>query len=807
MNAEPAWDHVADRGTLVALEWPEYLALLAELASTDLGAAAIRSSPPLPSRDDHELRGQQVAEMELLLLEGALVPLEDEPIEPRRGRLQARRDLEGADLVVLARALDAALAARRRIDEDERLVALPRLVATLEPLEPLVQQTRRVLDERGEIRDDASPALLRLREQVRRRRDEVYGVLHEQMAQHRELLADETFPVRDGRVVLVVQSSGRPHLDGLVHGRSGTGRSVYLEPLAAVGANNALRQASDDELAERARLLRELADAWRAAVDGVIEALVILTALDRLQALARFAGRIEGRVADLDPDQWLRLVDARHPLLEPRLEHLREQALGSAGHRGVVVGLDLELDAATRVVAITGANAGGKTVSLKTVGLALLATRAGMPFPLARGSALPWPERIVAAVGDEQDVLQERSTFSGRLERIRAALEVADRGTVVLLDELGSGTDPEEGSALSAAVVESLLARGSRVLVTTHLAALAAHVAALPGSTTAGMDFDPEHGTPRYRLRLGPVAGSQALALARRLGFPRDLLERAESLLGHEAMRLRRTIAEAEALRERLQQELAEVEARTAGVERERQQLAAESERLRATTKEVARDTARRLESFRVQVREHLGVELARLEQELGAGRRRGLVPAAIERLFADAAEVVPSTPVEESPEPLAVGATVRHRSLGWVGKVERCEPGREVEVIAGGMRLRAPAADLVTTKAPAPQRERSRREPSSPRREPLAATTPEVGSELKLVGERVEAALARLDTFLDAALQSGHERVRVVHGHGTGRLRRAVREALRRHPGVAEVAGAGPDEGGEGATIVTMRR
>lgn len=806
MNTQPSWDHVADRGSLAALEWPEYLALLAELASSDLGAAAIRASPPLPSREDHELRQRQVAETELVLLEGALIPLEEEPIEPRRTRLLARRDLEGADLVVLARALGIVIAAKRRIEHDQRLLALPEVVAILAPLEPLVDQTRRVLDERGEIRDDASPALLRLREQVRRRRDEVYGVLQQQMAEHRELLADETFPVRDGRVVLVVQSSGRPHLDGLVHGRSGTGRSVYLEPLAAVGANNALRQASDDELAERARLLRELADAWRAAVDAVIEALGILTELDRLQALARFAGQIEGRVADLDPDQWLRLVDARHPLLEPRLEHLRERALGSAGHRGPVVGLDLELDAATRVVAITGANAGGKTVSLKTVGLALLATRAGMPFPLARASALPWPERIVAAVGDEQDVLQERSTFSGRLERIRAALEVADSGTVVLLDELGSGTDPEEGSALSAAVIERLLARGSRVLATTHLAALAAHVAALPGSTTAGMDFDPERGTPRYRLRLGPVAGSQALALARRLGFPGDLLERAEALLGHEAMRLRRTIAEAEALRERLAQELAEVELRTAGVERERRQLAAEAERLRATTKEVARDTARRLESFRVQVREHLGTELARLEQELGAGRRRGLVPAALERLFESAAEVVPATSVEENGEPLRVGVTVRHKSLGWVGKVERCDPGREVEVIAGGMRLRAAATDLVTTTVATPDRQRPRRATPSARQDHGVAAT-EVGSELMLVGERVEAALVRLDAFLDAALRSGHERVRVVHGHGTGRLRRAVREALRRHPAVAEVVGAGPDEGGEGATIATLRR
>lgn len=808
-NAEPSassrrWIEIADPATLAALDWEAYLELIAHLAATDLGVSRVLGVAPLSSPEAHAERLADASEVERALLEGPLVPATDEPVAAAAAAIGGSGDLEGSQLVLLAGLLGALERLRERVADD----SLPRLatrLARLPSLDALLALTRQTLDPRGEIRDDASPALRRLREGVRRRREEVYGVLRSVMEAHREDLADEVFPVRDGRVVLVVQSAARGRLGGLLHGRSGTGRSVYLEPLAAVEVNNALRQASDEEQAERSRLLRRLVDAWRAAAPVVGQAFDLLAELDALQSAARFAELCEARIPFLSEDGTVRLAGARHPLLEPRLEDLRREALGSSGHQGAVVPLELELAAELQALAVTGPNAGGKTVALKTVGLCVLAARAGLPFPCARATAVPWLVAVAAAIGDEQDVLRERSTFSGRLERVRAALEVAAPGALVLLDELGSGTDPEEGAALGAALVEAFLARGARVLLTTHLAALAAHLADLAGAATAAMEFDPERGQPRFRLRIGAPAGSHALALARRLGLPEAVLGRAEALLGEEAARLRRTLAEVETLRERLREE--EVAARAARLEIERLAQSLETERFELATarREVGREATRRLASFRAEVQSRLAAVQRELEEQLRAGRRRGVVAGAVEALFADAPVAEGEEEPAVDPGALVVGSRVRHRLLGWSGRIAAVD-GERVEVAAsGGMRLRAQAGELVAEQGPDPQRVARpvKLRPGST----SDASERSVSSELVLIGKRIEDALAELEQYLDQALLAGWERVRIVHGHGTGRLRRAVREALARHRGVVEASAAADNEGGDGATIAILGR
>lgn len=808
----PTWDNVADPATRAALDWPAYLALVAASTVTDLGRTRLATAPPLASLTDQAHHAIRFAEIERLLLDGALIAGVEEELAPLAAGLRGRADLDGRALVVLAAILDQLERLRLRLRDD--LPSLTAQLAEVPVLSDVVRRTGRTLDGRGDVRDDASPLLVRLREDVRRRRDSVYATLREVMESHRDALADDTFPVRDGRVVLVVQSGARGRLDGLLHGRSGTGRSLYVEPIVAVEANNALRQATDEEAAERQRVLRELADAWRAALPAIDLALATIADLDALQAAARFAARCDARLCAVAGDDDLRLSAARHPLLEPRLESVREEALGSPGHRGAVVPLDLDMPPTLRALGITGPNAGGKTVALKTVGLAVLAARAGLPFPAHHATIVPWVGRLVATIGDDQDVLQERSTFSGRLERIRTGLDLAAPGSLVLLDELGSGTDPEEGAALGAAIVEALLAAGARVLLTTHLAILAAHLGTLGGTATAAMDFDPDRGQPRFRLRIGPPSGSQALALARRLGYPEALTNRAEALLGVEAARLRRTLAEVEALREELRQHTISAELARRDLERERETLERERQDLAATRREVGRDYARRLESFRIQVRNQLATEQDRLEEALLGGRRRGLVTEAVERLFEDA-----PTPPPEPAGPaasLVVGTTVRHRTLGWSGKILEVDPQRGIEVlVGGGMRLRLRPEDLLAGSAPPPPQGHSAAAAAARRSENLRRPpsrvalpdTPEVAGELMLVGRRVEDALSTLDEHLDRAARAGTERLRIVHGHGTGRLRRAVREHLRHHPVVVESMAAERDEGGDGATIAILAR
>ena len=784
---------VASRATLEALDLPKLLAMLAGQAATDLGRARLLGLRPLADAGTLADRRRRYAEAADLLAEGgALVPGFEEPLGALLGELESERcELEGGDLVSLAAAVRAASTAARRT------VAGPLAEAARElpDLEPWRRRVGKALDGRGRVRDDASPELRKLRRRVQRVREALYGELRETAAASRELLSEETIPLHDGRLVLLVQAGARGRMPGLVHGRSASGRSLYFEPLAAVEANNRLQETASEERAERQRILDELLGEARRRAADLRLLLDFLGELDVLQAAWRYAGRADGRLAEIGGDHELRLVAAHHPLLEPRLADLRLDALGEEGHTGRSVPTDLELRPDRRLVVVTGPNAGGKTVTLKTVGLTVLAHQCGLPVLAAAGSRLPLLRRVTAAVGDEQDMLRDRSTFSGRLQRLAEVWDLSGPDSLVLVDELGSGTDPEEGAALAIALLEALLEKGGLALLTTHLTPLAAAALESDGAWCAAMEFEPETGEPTFRLRPGSPGGSEALSLARRLGLPAAWLDRAEDLLGAEHRDLRRLLAEVETVRG----ELAEAES---AARREADRLTAERRRLeeeRGALAEERRKLGRRLrgqlEAFQRDVRAGLRRELDDMRQAVADGRRKGLVGTAAERLFADA-PVVETAPAASS-GPVAVGAEVRHRGLGWRGTLKAVR-GASAEVVVSGKRLRCPVAELEPVAA----------QPAAGARPAATVATPDVAppaAELKLIGMRVEPALDEVDLYLDRALLAGLDQVRVVHGHGSGRLRQAVREHLRHHPAVAAHRPGRKGEGGNGATVVSL--
>jgi len=375
----------------------------------------------------------------------------------------------------------------------------------------------------------------------------------------------------------------------------------------------------------------------------------------------------------------------------------------------------------------------------------------------------------------------------------------------VLLDELGSGTDPEEGAALAGALLEGLVGRGAMVLLTTHLGRVAGEAMEMPGAAVAAMEFDPRTGEPRYRLLPGPPGGSEAIALARRLGLARELLQSAEARLGVEGRDYRRLLAEVEALRHDLARRLADAERERARGAQERERLERERAELEAERRSVAQRQKRELEAFRAKVRGELGAVAERVREDLRAGKRRGVAEAATAELFAQAPEL-PAVQ-EEATGPLVVGGRVRHRALGWEGVLEKLERGR-AEVRVGGKRLRARPEELggvggADARGGAPAAAAPSR---ALRPTPVTPDSPDVPMELMLIGERSEPALDRLDVYLDEALRAGREEVRVVHGHGSGRLRQAVREHLRAHPAVASFRPGEEGEGGNGATVVRLR-
>jgi len=806
--------------TAAALEWPAVRALVAELAATDLGRERAVGLAPAEDREELERRRGRFAEAARLLPDGRLVPSFEQPVGELLERLETGRPpLAGADLVRLAGLLAASERAQARIAQaggtggSEEGTACPELAALAAPLADLSALRREIeskLDRRGDVREDASPELVSLRRRIRSVRDELYRELGGFVVEHAESLGDETIPMRGGRLVVVLDSGARGRVPGLVHGRSGTGRSFYFEPLGVVERNNTLQQATEDEDAERRRILAELVRAARRALPELARHAAFAGELDLLQAAHRFGELAGGRPAEVAPAGELELVGARHPLLDPRLAELRAAALGQPGHEGEVVPLDLTLSPATRALVVTGPNAGGKTVALKTAGLIALMAQSGLPVPAGAGTRLPVLSRLVATVGDEQDLLTDRSTFSGRLLRLEEAWHAAGPDSLVLLDELGSGTDPEEGAALGIALLEGLVARGALTVITTHLTQLAAAAIETEGAACAAMEFSAATGEPTFRLLPGPPGASEALALARRLGLPAEWLDRAEARLGAGHRELQRLLAEVDEVRRELADARDRAAAEAADAGKLRRRLEEREAELAEERRTVGKRLQAELEAFRLETRERLAAEAERIRREVEErGRRKGLAAEATARLF-ESAPQVPEETVEERGGPLVVGEPVRHRALGWEGKLEKLDRGR-AEVAVRGKRVRCKADALTpaggeAAKAAATPRRRRDAKVSYDLAAGDGGGAPDVPAELHLLGQRVEPALAALDDYLDRALLSARPDVRVVHGHGTGRLRDAVREHLRSHPAVAGQRPGAPNEGGDGATVVTLR-
>jgi DNA mismatch repair protein MutS2 len=784
--------------TVEALEFPGLLRLVADGAGTDVGREKILSLTPSSDSEEIAMAVARGTEVVRLLEDGPLVPTLEDPLAHMIDDFVGRRTIiDGRHLVRVREFLAISLAARQRIEKaDPATTALAELSDPLPDLTALAKRLTDCLDARGQIRDGASPLLASLRRQGQKVRQKTYSVLEKYARNHGEELAEDTIPYHDDRLVVLMRSGSKGRLSGLVHGRSGSGQSFYFEPLEVVDANNELRAVRDEESAERRRILNELIDATVSDLEELRGHMEFVAELDLHQAAARWAKRSQGIWPTIERGGTYRLESARHPLLDPALADLRERALGQAGHGGELVPLSMELSETERVLVITGPNAGGKTVALKTLGLLALAAHCGLPVPVTGGTRLPLLDRVVASVGDEQDLLADRSTFSGRLLRLKEAWEWAGPATLVLLDELGSGTDPDEGAALGIGLVEGLVEKGALAAISSHLTRLAAAALDLDGAFCAAMAFDTESGRPTYQLLPGTPGGSEAIALARRLGLPDEWIDRAEEMLGAEHGRLQRLLAEVETVRDELAGELGRTQSENRRLEAEVEASVVAREELEVARNKAGKEAQRAVGEFRRTVRKRLGREVERLKGELESGRRRGLEAAAIERIFRDS----PAPEPERSSIPVTVGIRVRHRGLGWEGTVEKLARNR-AEVAVKGKRVLCSVDELdgLEAEARSPQGGRPIRAVSTPVLDELP------GKEIQLRGERVEAALEMLETYLDRVLLAGMAEVRVVHGHGTGRLKQAVRELLEHHAAVGKWRPGGRGEGGDGATVVSL--
>ncbi|MFL5962963.1 MAG: endonuclease MutS2 [Gaiellaceae bacterium] len=767
---------------LAALELPAITARLAAAAATELGAE--RAGTLLPATDVAEVVARQALTSEAVaLLESAQEPQLAGIADVREAAARAERDgmLGPAELRAITTAVRVALAARRLVVEQRALAPLlhERLTSIDPALAPVADEIDRCIEEDGsDVRDTASPLLRRLRRELRngaaRVREELARVARSSDVQ--EALQEQFLAERGGRPVLAVRASARSKVPGIVHDASSTGQTLFVEPFAVVELNNQLAEAAAEAREEAERILRELSSSVAAHANALV-ALVETTAHVDLVLASGTLSRAWGGAPVTVSDE-VRLLGARHPLLD----------------RATAVAIELDFGA-LRAVVISGPNTGGKTVALKTLGLAALLHQSGLRPP-AVSASLPVFDRVLADIGDRQSIEMSLSTFSGHLRTLVEILDSSTERSLVLLDEVAAGTDPAEGSALAQALVARLARQARLTVVTTHYPELKEWASASDDVANAATSFDPDTGEPLYRIDLGRPGTSHALRIAERLGLDAGVVADARSRIAPERLRTAELLAEAQAaeraaseLREKLGEALARAHERETELEGEVTAVRASADRARA---DAVAEAQRELAAARV--------ELSALRAELRSARRlkhesdqdRALGAATehatrAARALGDLGGPLPLT------APLAAGDPVES-DVGVRGTIASIR-GEEAEVVgATGQRVRIPVARL------RPSRERAPEE-RAPSVQVRAAARGDASDQLDVRGLPGQEAREHVRRLVDDAALAGLSSVRVVHGRGTGALRKAVREELSSHPLVERRESDGED----GATIAYL--
>jgi DNA mismatch repair protein MutS2 len=691
----------------------------------------------------------------------------------------------------------------------------PRLAAraaALGDFRHLATAIRRAILPNGEISDDASPQLRRIRTGIAQGRAAIRRSLESILRARGETGGEVYVTLRNDRFVIPVRAAERRGVPGVVHGASATGQTVFVEPLETIDLNNRLVQLSEEELVEIARILTQLTERLRADRGALSAAAVQIAHLDSVFARARFAREIDCVMPVFQAGNSLRLDSARNPVLEAKLRPLGRKS----------VPLSLELGGDETVMVISGPNTGGKTVALKSVGLAALSAQSGIPVAAERAE-MPIFDHVLADIGDEQSIAADLSTFSAHIVNLKAMLDVATERSLILVDEMGTGTAPEEGAALAVALLGEFRARHSLTIATTHHDRLKSYASTTSGTVNAAMEFDEENLRPTYRLLVGVPGTSSGIEIARRLGLPAQVVEHARASLTPGSREARDLIAylhrsrdEMEQIKRQSREELAQLEGerrllQTEWVERQKKRIAELERNFQEAQKRLAAEVARVTadvhdRALRAQIEKQTGKRL----EKIGADARADTNAAVVETLAGSQADLGVSAPVAGrpvAPELLSSGQRVVVKNFKQP-VVFRRHDGRNAEIEAGPLRMRIPLSDVLAI-ADDVQGTKSGGDGAGRRSGVTVHAQPSdepVGDEINVIGCTVEEATNRVDKFIDEAALAGKPSVRIIHGHGMGALRRGLARFLTEHPLVAGIHHEAAARGGEAITIADLR-
>lgn len=798
---------------LATLELPKVLERLAAHCAFSVSAEMARALQPATTAAEAQRRLAEAAEArealsknDQLTIGGARDIRQAAGLAARGGVLEPQTLLEIRDTLNSGRAIQRALSRFGAVYP--HLTAITNLI---EPHGALVAEITRCIDDGGEVRDTASPVLAALRREVRTVHDRLLAKLQRMVsdAAYAPYLQEALVTQRGGRYVIPVKSDFKGRIPGVVHDQSASGMTLFIEPLATLDLNNEWRELQLAEEREVRRILHALSGMVGAEADAIIRTVEAIARFDLALAKAKYAdatravkpnivtpARAESHGDGARPaaPSALRLIQARHPLLDP----------------ATAVPIDVVLDD-IRVLVITGPNTGGKTVALKTVGLLVLMAQCGLHIP-CQSATLPVFKTVFADIGDEQSIEQSLSTFSSHLTNLRSFLELVDEGALVLLDELGAGTDPVEGAALARAILEYLSRSRATCIVATHYPELKAWASLSEGAANANVAFDYETLRPLYKLTIGLPGRSNAFAIAQRLGLPAEIIAAAKGYMDQNTARAEDMLAEVARLQQQAERALdaarkSQREAET-DAERIRARLDAIEDERRALLNRAREDIRHETEQLRAEVRRLRNRivaaggsldEVKQIEHEVSR------VVAQASAAEAGAQWTKPVSPPQPAKRPLQAGDKVRVKSLGATAEVGAVGDD-EADVQIGRIRMRVKLSDLERVPSRVPVDKSSRAEVETASDDFVSLPRPPAPPlELDLRGLTTEEGIARAEQYLDRAARAGLPFVRLIHGKGTGALRRAIREAIKTNPVVASFETGLEGEGGDGVTVVKL--
>jgi len=726
--------------------------------------------------------------------------------------------LEAKEFLGAASLLDTAGWLREQFKEDQaKFPLLSSRAASLADFREALTAIRRCVLPNGEISDDASAALRRIRVSITQTRESIQKTLKQILRLRNAEAGEDYVTLRNDRFVIPVRAENRRTVPGVVHGASGTGQTVFLEPFETVEVNNQLVQFAEDEAAEISRILWELTERLRIAREPLLAAAETIAEMDSVFARGRFARDFDAAMPEFSDAGDLRLVSVRHPVLEDKLR--RENR--------TVVPMTLALGGSEKVLVISGPNTGGKTVALKTTGLAALAAQSGIPVAAQR-ALLPIFDRVLVDIGDEQSIAADLSTFSAHMLNLKSMLDLATPRSLALADEMGTGTAPEEGAALAVALLDEFRAKNCIVLATTHHDRLKTYASTTPGVVNAAVEFDEVNLRPTYRLMVGVPGGSSGISIAQRLGIAGSIIEKARSLLTPESREAADLIAYLHRSRDeldRMQQQMAaerhsleqeRAKLRTEWVERQQKRIKELEAQFADMQKRFDENVARVIEAVKErELRASLEKTAKRKGQDIRSEAREELNAAVVQTISDSQADLGVSATAAEvvRADRLQSGMRIRVRGFSKPVIFRRLD-GSSAEIEAGPLRMKV-VVDEITGIEQSAGGGATGAGQAPPLRPPMGRANVTVtshpgegaaSSEINVIGMRVEEATERVDKYLDEAALANQTRVRIIHGHGTGALRKGIGEFLRTHPLVQRTSFETEEHGGKAITVVELR-